>query len=209
MSRRAIDLTGKRFGRLVVQRRHGTNHDATWECLCDCGNRHVVNGNHLRRGATKSCGCGRVDCRVELVSRRFGYLVVTGGPHRNARGNWAWICLCDCGGTTEARTEALTGGNKTSCGCMCNRARYEVGNRYGRLTVIRYAGHDQHNGPKWLCRCDCGRDAVVLGTLLRSGQTISCGCYRREVARDRLKRIRQPMLMEAHHARNRSNSGGG
>jgi hypothetical protein len=61
------DETGKRYGRLVVLRRHGsrkaiqksghlTSH-ATWFCVCDCGKYHVAAGNALRAGGTRSCGC--------------------------------------------------------------------------------------------------------------------------------------------------------
>lgn len=54
-----IDLTGQRFGRLVVIKRNGSdgNRNATWDCCCDCGNKTVVSGSELRRGRTKSCGC--------------------------------------------------------------------------------------------------------------------------------------------------------
>lgn len=56
-----IDLTGKRFGRLVVIKRAGTNHynKPTWYCVCDCGNYAIVNAHELRNGDTKSCGCYR------------------------------------------------------------------------------------------------------------------------------------------------------
>ena len=53
-----IDLTGKRFGRLTVQKRvenRGTSPQ--WLCNCDCGNTKVVLGSLLRNGHTKSCGC--------------------------------------------------------------------------------------------------------------------------------------------------------
>lgn len=57
-----IDLTGIRFGRLVVIRRAGQrNSFALWACACDCGGSAVVMGVSLRRGATKSCGCLRRD----------------------------------------------------------------------------------------------------------------------------------------------------
>ncbi|RHO08431.1 AP2 domain-containing protein [Clostridium sp. AM22-11AC] len=53
-----IDLTGQRFGRLVVIERAGSRGGkATWLCQCDCGNQTVVIGGILRRGLTKSCGC--------------------------------------------------------------------------------------------------------------------------------------------------------
>lgn len=53
-----IDLAGQRFERLRVLGRtphRGTN--TTWDCLCDCGNRTVVLGFHLRGQRTRSCGC--------------------------------------------------------------------------------------------------------------------------------------------------------
>ena len=55
-----IDLTGQRFGRLVVERlcdKGGANRPATWQCVCDCGKKTVVRSCHLRSGRTVSCGC--------------------------------------------------------------------------------------------------------------------------------------------------------
>lgn len=56
----------------------------------------------------------------------------------------------------------------------------ETGNRYGRLTVIRYDHTDKRHGAYWLCACDCGCTSVVKGNRLRSGKTKSCGCMKRE-----------------------------
>jgi hypothetical protein len=57
----------------------------------------------------------------------------------------------------------------------------ETGNRYGRLTVIEEAPTPSHITDQstvyWLCRCDCGKNAVVRGHNLRSEHTYSCGCY--------------------------------
>lgn len=54
-----IDLTGQRFGRLVVLEFSGYdhNHKAKWNCQCDCGKQKVVRANELRSGKTQSCGC--------------------------------------------------------------------------------------------------------------------------------------------------------
>lgn len=54
-----IDLTGQRFGRLVVLRHGGTatNGNAEWLCQCDCGNLTSVQSYNLRHGVTRSCGC--------------------------------------------------------------------------------------------------------------------------------------------------------
>jgi len=58
---RFIDLTGQRFGKLLVIDRAGINNErkATWRCRCDCGNEHTTIGKSLRNGNTKSCGCLR------------------------------------------------------------------------------------------------------------------------------------------------------
>lgn len=59
---RAIDMTGRRFGRLValgpcerIKRDFGTQ--IKWRCSCDCGNEVTVAGGDLRGGKTNSCGC--------------------------------------------------------------------------------------------------------------------------------------------------------
>ena len=56
---RKVDLTGLRFGRLVVLRDtlERRNHNIMWECVCDCGKTVIVNGGFLKLGKTKSCGC--------------------------------------------------------------------------------------------------------------------------------------------------------
>lgn len=65
-----LDLTGQRFGRLVVIRKSGERTNAgevLWECKCDCGEFSVVKSGNLRSGSTKSCGC----LRKEVVSKKM------------------------------------------------------------------------------------------------------------------------------------------
>lgn len=57
------DLTGKRFGRLLVLKRgedvynsRGTKY-ITWICQCNCGNKTTIKAADLKRGRTRSCGC--------------------------------------------------------------------------------------------------------------------------------------------------------
>lgn len=52
------DLTGKRFGMLVVLHRvDNIDRFVAYMCECDCGNNHIVTSSHLTVGSTKSCGC--------------------------------------------------------------------------------------------------------------------------------------------------------
>lgn len=54
------DLTGQRFGRLVVERYdQRTARMHKWLCRCDCGTKKSIWGTNLRRGNTTSCGCLR------------------------------------------------------------------------------------------------------------------------------------------------------
>lgn len=57
----------------------------------------------------------------------------------------------------------------------------EVGNHYGRLTVIKRAENNKHNAARWLCKCICGKETIVDGKSLRTGNTKSCGCLNDEV----------------------------
>lgn len=56
------DLTGQRFGRLVVLGEYQPPQKevhSQWVCQCDCGNKTIVRGSSLTYGATRSCGCLR------------------------------------------------------------------------------------------------------------------------------------------------------
>jgi hypothetical protein len=59
MGRKPIDMIGKRFHRLVVLYRDGSNEYSKpmYRCLCDCGKKTRTQGNYLRINKTKSCGC--------------------------------------------------------------------------------------------------------------------------------------------------------
>lgn len=55
-------------------------------------------------------------------------------------------------------------------------ARLDINNqRFGRLVALQPNRRDQ-SGWWWLCICDCGKQTVVRGVVLRRGDTRSCGC---------------------------------
>ncbi|MCI8935066.1 MAG: hypothetical protein HFE80_11265 [Clostridiaceae bacterium] len=57
-SRKKLDLTGQRFGRLVALRpAENIGGRTAWLCRCDCGRETVVRTSRLRSGHTASCGC--------------------------------------------------------------------------------------------------------------------------------------------------------
>lgn len=60
------NLTGQRFGRLLVLNRNSENKKS-WDCRCDCGNTCTVSTTSLHSGHTHSCGC----LKKEITSKRL------------------------------------------------------------------------------------------------------------------------------------------
>lgn len=58
------------------------------------------------------------------------------------------------------------------------RFKNRIGDKYGSLTVIKFAGMNRLNQASWLCQCACGKEKVVFGGNLNSGHTTSCGCLK-------------------------------
>ena len=58
MSQR-IDMIGKKYGRLTILNLHHKDKNSRlfYLCRCDCGDEKIINGERIRKGKTKSCGC--------------------------------------------------------------------------------------------------------------------------------------------------------
>lgn len=51
-----------------------------------------------------------------------------------------------------------------------------IGNKYGKLTVVKKSEEKSKNGsPKWICQCDCGNTTIVERSNLIKGNVKSCG----------------------------------
>ena len=57
-----------------------------------------------------------------------------------------------------------------------------VGQRFGRLSVLRFSHTNERGASVWVCQCDCRNEAHVEGYLLKRGNTRSCGCLQKEAA---------------------------
>lgn len=74
------DLTGKRFGRLLVVYQvedyiipSSGSHTAKWRCKCDCGNECDKLGTQLVNNKTHSCGCLAADINIGLNKKYNQY----------------------------------------------------------------------------------------------------------------------------------------
>lgn len=64
-----IDLSGQKFGKLIVLRysHNDKRRKSYWLCRCECGNEVIVSGSNLKSGNTSSCGCGEDENRNRLM----------------------------------------------------------------------------------------------------------------------------------------------
>lgn len=119
------DLTGKRFGKLVVVRynpevsaQHKNRRISYWDCKCDCGNITTVDRNSLMTGNTKSCGKCSVSKEEDISGQKFGRLTAIKCMGKNSYNIPIWYCKCDCGGNITTDIYKLKSGGARSCGCL-------------------------------------------------------------------------------------------
>lgn len=118
-----VDLSGNRYGRLVVLKRYDTtkNGGVRWLCKCDCGKETVVRGCHLKDGHTQSCGCLSQEFYEkkfnDLTNKKYGRLTVLHREHNNGK-RTMWRCKCECGNETVVEYSALVSNATKSCGCL-------------------------------------------------------------------------------------------
>lgn len=60
-----------------------------------------------------------------------------------------------------------------------------TGKKFGRLTVIKRVENSKNGSARWECKCECGKKTITLANHLKDGHTKSCGCYSKEVAKNK------------------------
>ena len=120
----------------------------------------------------------------DLTGQTYGRLTVI-----NLESPARWVCRCECGNLRSVAQRNLRSGQVKSCGCLrLNAVTNDLTDqRFDRLIVLAREGSAKGGVPLWRCLCDCGKEVVVRGINLRSGNTKSCGCRRVDVARARSK----------------------
>ena len=113
-----IDLTGKRFGKLIALRpaSKAANGSIKWLCRCDCGKVKEIRGDRLRNGETKSCGCTQFK-KYDLTGQKINHLLVLERIGSDKHGKALYKCQCDCGNVKTITAGDLKSGRVVSCGC--------------------------------------------------------------------------------------------
>lgn len=122
------------------------------------------------------------------IGNKYGRLMVLErAPRPEGRPKGAyWLCQCECGNQKIIRGADLRAGSINSCGCLWGKhsIKNEIGNKYGRLTVIAETSARANGNVCWLCKCECGNQTIVAGNSLRNGSTQSCGCLHHDRNRE-------------------------
>lgn len=116
---RGKDLTGQRFGQLlVIEKTDKRANDGSiiWKCKCDCGNEYYNTSSELKR---KTHCNNTIHQVINLSNQVFGDLTVLGlDVHSLGKRKIKWMCLCGkCGNVKSIRGNDLTSGKSKSCGC--------------------------------------------------------------------------------------------
>lgn len=91
----------------------------------------------------------------------------------------AWLVQCGMCGREIHLTTNQWRCNKSGMCNECRRRTGMIGKRFGKLTVVKWAGvDDKHANQLWECKCDCGGTITAPTTLLNRGKMKSCGCMR-------------------------------
>ena len=127
----------------------------------------------------------------DLTGLTFGKLTVVSraenkidksGKHRTM-----WNCVCSCNDKNNVAVSGdyLKRSDCPSCGCEAKKNRIEknrvnnIGEKYGRLTIIDIIWGDERT--KAICKCDCGNDYIGVKSDIVTGHTQSCGCLHSEI----------------------------
>lgn len=117
-AKKHTDLTGKRYGRLVVMGSVRSEEGRLmWQCQCDCGNVCAKTAGVLNAGLVSSCGCIRKS-RAVKVGDKYGRLTALEPTEKRSCRAIIWKCRCECGNIIETRSTLLKNGQATSCGCV-------------------------------------------------------------------------------------------
>lgn len=139
--------------------------------------------------------CGVENMHTDEVPKlisgvKIGRWTVTGDEILAPGGQRKWLCRCDCGTERYVLERSLLYGGSKSCGCLRRERASQAlspdltGKQFGALTVLRKLENRGGGAVRWLCRCTCGAEYSVQGTLLLNGKRTRCPgrCHQKNYA---------------------------
>lgn len=154
-----------------------------------------------------------VKVKKDLTGQMFGRwkVLCQVEDYINKNGRYSnWLCECQCENHTQRNIIGgnLTSGKTKSCGCLTHETTSQLfvdltGRKFGRLTVLKrcndYISPSGQKQTRWICECECGNVIEVTGKHLKSGKTLSCGCYGHENAAKAIKKYNKYEKMQNYY----------
>ena len=146
---RRLDLTGQRFGRLIVRGFATADpiKGCQWNCACDCGKIKTVKAKHLRNGGTKSCGCLHIEHALKNVSENKRHV---GFERLSAKG---YVEIKTANGFRRKHVfvmESHIGRRLEIEEVVHHKDRNKLNNEIANLELMTHADHTiLHNKERW------------------------------------------------------------
>lgn len=156
----------------------------------------------------------KLPLKKEEVGQTYGRLTITsfGNQKQKNRTRKTAICLCKCGNNFECPVNSLKDGTIISCGCYqkaivtknikeyqksafknfiptifdgVSRRKIEIGDIFNKLKLIEMP---YKSGQKYFAKfeCECGKECIKDLGSVKSGGTMSCGCFNKEQTKNML-----------------------
>lgn len=181
------DLSGARFGRLTVLfRDNADRQNVRWMCLCDCGNKKSIRGDHLKRGETTSCGC----YSREVASKRERGK--TQRRYRSPEYNAWHHMIARCEKPSDPRFYCYGARGITVCDRWKGRDGFknfieDMGHRPGpeySIDRINNNGNYEPSNCRWSTRVEQANNKSNNILILYHGETKTLGAWAREFGFD-------------------------
>lgn len=117
--------------------------------------------------------------KKDISNQKFNRLTAISFSNLDSRGMTHWLFRCDCGKEVVRQKARVLSGKTSSCGCA--RIKKDIITmKFNKLTAIKPVEAVKRYEYKWLFKCDCGNEKIILKSSVLSNRVVSCGCYGRE-----------------------------
>ena len=196
MGRKYKDLTGRKFGSLVVVGLDTNSRYRKWLCKCECGNPTLFSfeSRYLMNGGRHHCGClskrrlsdtfkevhlskevpiSKEELYNMYVIKKFSIVKIAKltNLHRNTISKYISIY-----NLKPERDLYIRPSIKKEPKRRGPKPKALIGRRFGMLTVVEYTSKLSGGKPVVKCKCDCGNEVEVSSNNLYCLNTTSCGC---------------------------------
>lgn len=180
--KKLIDLTGQRFGSLVVNREiSGRNKQRRWLCQCDCGQVIIVYQSQLRNGRKESCGH---DSGYTRKKDSENLVLKISDNSSNTTPPASTITLLEPSLKLLVEEDIAVYNQQETEKEPVNLR----GKRFGKLLVIRHDSTSHGGEPLWYCICACGKGCYFTEKELLVDGVQSCGECEQEDREDLIGR---------------------